>query len=100
MEKTRIKNEAEAIGMTVDQYHEMAVLEAEKKGVELGRKIGKEILKSESTTTITLERYDRLVKAEAKLETVKKIAEQSKTTYGYSKEESDIIDAILGVTRA
>jgi hypothetical protein len=49
---------------------------------------------------IDLVRYNELIKAQHTLETLKNIAEQDTCEYGYRKETTEIIDAILGVTRA
>ncbi len=48
---------------------------------------------------IDLDRYNELIVADAKLKTLKMIAEQDKNEYGYSKITSGLIDGILDIER-
>lgn len=48
---------------------------------------------------IDLEKYNELIVADAKLKTLRIIAQNAKTEYGYTKETSGIIDAVLDITK-
>ena len=98
MKKSNIEHEAEAMGMSIDQYHEMKMVEAENRAYTLAKVLcGKK--NSECTITIAVERYNELMKADIKLEIIKKALEKDDTQYGYSSDTKRVIDAVLGITR-
>ncbi len=54
---------------------------------------------AEQFITIPQEEYVRMLKAEEKLELVRRIALKDSSMYGYSNDTSKFIDIILGICR-
>lgn len=53
----------------------------------------------EPCITISKEEYERMIKAEEKLELVTRMILKDSSNYGYSNETSKFIDIILGICR-
>ena len=54
---------------------------------------------NESVVVIRQERYEELLRNEARLKIIFDIAAQDKAEYGYDKKTTEVIDAILGIKR-
>lgn len=52
-----------------------------------------------TTITISTDRYEDLITAEARLQVIKDLAQKDNGSYGYTLETSKMIDTILNIER-
>lgn len=55
---------------------------------------------NENTIVISLERYEELIKNEAKLEVIRDVIAQDDSSYGFSESTAKAVEAVLGLIRS